>query len=63
MSMEKLKRAMQLIQECIDEYQGEEAEEGDMSSDDSYDDSIDSDSESMSGNDKVKMAAALMKRA
>lgn len=54
---------MQLIQECIDEYQGEEAEEGDMSSDDSYDDSIDSDSESMSGNDKVKMAAALMKRA
>lgn len=63
MSREKLKKAIQLLQECLDEYEGEESAEGeDSSSDEGYDDS--SDSMPMGGgiNDKVKMAATLMKR-
>jgi hypothetical protein len=58
MSIEKLKQALSLIQECIDEYQGEESDEGDTSDDGSSYESESSDS----GNDKIKMAAALMKR-
>lgn len=61
MSKEKLKQAMNLLQECMDEYQGEESEEGMESSEESYSD--ESDPMPMGGgNDKVKMAAALMKR-
>jgi len=59
MSMDKLKQAMQLIQECMEEYQGEETDESD-SSGDSYSDN--SGSPSMGVNDKIKMAASLMKR-
>lgn len=60
MSREKLKQAMQLLQECMDEYEGEDTEEGMESSDES--ESMGDSEPMMSGNDKVKMAAALMKR-
>lgn len=64
MSVEKLKQAMSLIQECIDEYQGEENQEGegDNSSSGEADGGPSSFPSDMGGNDKVKMAAALMKR-
>ncbi len=61
MSLEKLKQAMQLLQECIDEYQGEESDDGEESqSEGGYEDS--SSSMPSMGSDKIKMAAALMKR-
>lgn len=64
MSVEKLKQAKDLIQQCIDEYQGEENQEGegDSSSGDSYDSGSDMPSMGMGGGDKIKMAAALMKQ-
>lgn len=60
MSAEKLRQAMRLLQECIDEYEGGESEE----SDEGYEDSSDP-MPSMGGGDggdKIKMAAALMRR-
>ncbi len=61
MSIEKLKRAKMLIQECIDEYQGEESMDDENSMEDDADDSMNSDP-TMDSGDKIKMAAALMKR-
>lgn len=61
MSIEKLKRAKMLIQECIDEYQGEESTEEEDSGEDSFE-SEDFGSMGEGTNDKIKMAAALMKR-
>jgi hypothetical protein len=61
MSKEKLRQAMNLLQECMEEYQGDESEEGMESSEESYEGSDDG-AQSMGANDKVKMAAALMKR-
>lgn len=58
MSVEKLKQAMQLLQECIDEYQGEETDEGENNEGDMVDNS----SPDMSGGDKIKMAAAMMRK-
>ncbi len=55
MDIEKLKKAMQLIQECIDgEDQGEESEDMEMESEDG----------DMEGDvsDKIRLAASLMKR-
>lgn len=63
MSIEKLRQAAKLIQECIDEYGGEESEEGAEPSGE-----YEGDSEPMpamgggGAGDKIKMAAALMRR-
>lgn len=62
MSKEKLMQAMQLLQECMDEYQGDE-EEGEGEESMSEESQENESPMSMgSGNDKVRMAAALMKR-
>lgn len=60
MSKEKLQRAIDLLQECLNEYDGEEADEG--MPDAGYEDESDPAPMMSSGNDKIKMAAALMKR-
>lgn len=54
---EKLQQAMQLLQECMSECGDEEDMEDEESSSEEEGES------SMGGNDKVKMAVALMKRA
>lgn len=63
MNKEKLMQAMQLLQECIDEYQGDEEDgEGEESASEESQENESSPMSMGSGNDKVRMAAALMKR-
>ncbi len=58
MDIEKLKQIKTLVEECIAEYQGEDDSEMEMEEESSPDTS-----DSMSGNDKIKMAVAAMRRA
>lgn len=62
--IEKLKQIKQLVDECIAEYQGEDEDEGDESSDEDMDDSAGSPSPMMDGGagGKIAMAASLMRK-
>ena len=60
MDIEKLKQIKTLVEECIAEYQGEDDSEMGMEMEE---ESSPDTSDSMSGNDKIKMAVAAMRRA
>ena len=57
MDIEKLKQIKMLVDECIQEYQGEEDSEVDIEESD-----MPESPSSMGGGDKIKMAVAAMRR-
>lgn len=62
--IDKLKQIQQLVQECLSEYQGEEDSEEPMGESDGMSESPIPPSSNMGagGNDKIKMAVAMMKK-